>query len=108
MSEKDKAPKLSLGNVMVLHALARGMSYGFDIMEETGLASGTIYPALEKLERLGFVASKWEAPEIARREKRPSRRYYEVTDDGWGALAIALEKYRSLAPVQFPASSSGV
>jgi len=108
MAAGNRTPKLSLGNVLVLHALARGMSYGFDIMEETGLASGTIYPALEKLERLGFAASKWEQPEIARREKRPSRRYYEITADGWAALATALEKYRSLAPVEFPASSSGV
>ncbi len=107
MSKKEKEPKLSLGTVLILHALARGLNYGFDIMEETGLASGTIYPALEKLERLGYTASRWEDPAISRSEKRPSRRYYEITDEGWQVLAAALEKHRSLAPVQFPASSSG-
>lgn len=102
MPEKKREQKLSLGTVLVLHSLARGLSYGFDIMEETGLASGTIYPALEKLERLGYATSRWEDPEIAQRDKRPPRRYYEITDDGWAALVIALEKHRSLAPVEFP------
>ena len=50
---------LSLGTVMVLHALARGRAYGFDVMEETGLSSGTIYPALDRLETLGFARSEW-------------------------------------------------
>lgn len=39
---------------MVLHALARGHRYGFDLLEQTGLTSGTVYPALERLERLGW------------------------------------------------------
>ncbi len=107
MPNKEKETKLSLGTVLVLHALARGLSYGFDIMEETGLASGTIYPALEKLERLGFTASRWEDPAIAQSEKRPARRYYEITAEGWTVLAAALEKHRSLAPIRFPASSPG-
>ena len=51
---------------MVLHALARGCEYGFDIMEETGLTSGTIYPALDRLERLGCAFSEWEDARIAR------------------------------------------
>ena len=102
MPEKKPEQKLSLGTVLILHALARGLSYGFDIMEETGLASGTVYPVLEKLERFGFVTSRWEDPNIAQREKRPPRRYYEITRDGWSALAVALEKHRSLAPVKFP------
>ena len=82
MPKNTKEPKLSLGTVIILHALARGLSYGFDIMEETGLASGTIYPVLEKLERLGYTVSRWEDPAIARDEKRPPRRYYEITDEG--------------------------
>ncbi len=91
--------KLSLGTVMVLHAIARGCKYGFDIMEETGLTSGTIYPALEKLEQAGFARSQWEDGRIAQREKRPARRYYQITIRGERALLEAMERYRSLAPV---------
>jgi DNA-binding PadR family transcriptional regulator len=88
--------------VMVLHSLARGCRYGFDIMEDTGLASGTIYPALARLEQLGCAASQWEESGIAQQEKRPPRRYYEITAVGTRELALALEKYRSLAPLNLP------
>jgi DNA-binding PadR family transcriptional regulator len=94
--------RLSLGTVMVLHALARGCKYGFDVMEETGLTSGTIYPALEKLEGLGYVASEWEDSRIAQNEKRPARRYFEITEAGLVALQKAMQKHRSLAPVEIP------
>ncbi len=90
---------LSLGTVMVLHALARGCQYGFDIIEETGLTSGTIYPALERLERLGLARSKWEDGRVAQREKRPARRYYTITNRGTQTLIDAMERYRSLAPI---------
>jgi DNA-binding PadR family transcriptional regulator len=94
--------RLSLGTVMVLHALARGCKYGFDVMEETGLTSGTIYPALDKLEGLGYAVSEWEDSTIAQHEKRPARRYFEITEDGLVALQQAMQKHRSLAPVEFP------
>ena len=92
-----KAKNLSLGTVMVLHALARGCIYGFDIMEETGLSSGTIYPALDRLERLGYARSEWEDAAVAQREKRPPRRYFRITRDGALELQNALERHRSLA-----------
>ncbi len=97
-----KRQKLSLGTIMVLHSLARGCRYGFDVMEDTGLASGTIYPALERLEAHGFATSEWEDASRAQQEKRPPRRYYEITPAGEQRLAEALEKYRSLERVELP------
>lgn len=91
--------KLPVGTVMVLHALARGHRYGFDVIEETGLTSGTVYPALERLERRGLARSRWEDARVAHEEKRPPRRYFEITDDGEAELIRALERYRTLAPV---------
>ncbi len=84
---------------MVLHALARGHRYGFDILEQTGLTSGTVYPALERLEARGLAGSAWEDAEVAHAEKRPPRRYFEITDEGKAALVAALGRYRALAPV---------
>jgi PadR family transcriptional regulator, regulatory protein PadR len=98
-----KKKDLSLGSVMVLHALARGYRYGFDIMEETGLTSGTIYPALDKLEDLGLARSQWEDGKIAQKEKRPPRRYYEIAQRGEEVLLAAMERYRALAPVELSA-----
>ena len=45
-----KAPApLAFGTVAILHAIAAGNRFGFDIMDATGLTSGTVYPALDKL-----------------------------------------------------------
>ena len=96
-----KKRTLSLGAVMVLHSVARGCMYGFDIMEETGLTSGTIYPALDKLEALGLANSEWEEGKIAQQEKRPPRRYYQISERGEEVLLAAMNRYRSLAPVEF-------
>jgi DNA-binding PadR family transcriptional regulator len=94
-----KRPKRALGNmqVQILEAVARGVGHGFDIMDETGLASGTVYPALSRLERDGLVRSRWENVRIAHQEKRPPRRYYEVTTEGLERLAEALLHYKDLA-----------
>jgi PadR family transcriptional regulator PadR len=87
---------LSLGTTAILHAVASGSRFGFDIMDATGLTSGTVYPSLDRLEGLGLLESTWEAPDIARREKRPPRRYFRLTAPGEVALAEALTRYRSL------------
>jgi PadR family transcriptional regulator, regulatory protein PadR len=54
--------------------------YGLDLSGTTGLPSGTIYPILARLERIGWVESDWEDPDIA--EGRPRRRYYRLTREG--------------------------
>ena len=36
--------------LLVLAAIARGSRFGFDIMDETGLKSGSVYRALSRLE----------------------------------------------------------
>jgi DNA-binding PadR family transcriptional regulator len=48
------------------------------------------------LEDAGFVESKWEKHQIAQKELRPPRKYYELTRDGEDALAEALRRYRML------------
>ncbi len=92
-----KPPKaLSLSAAAVLDAISRRIRYGFDIMDATRLPSGTVYPILGRLERDGYVRSRWEAQTSAAREKRPPRRYYEVTAEGARILAHSLEHYRTL------------
>ena len=88
---------LSHTMALILQALDHGYRYGFDIMAITGLASGTVYPALRRLEDAGFVASKWERSTIAQAEQRPPRKYYEVTKAGRTALAEARQRFRLLS-----------
>ncbi|MGE0885243.1 MAG: PadR family transcriptional regulator [Blastocatellales bacterium] len=91
---------LSYTMAMILQVLDNGFRYGFEIMTITGLASGTVYPALRRLEDAGFVISKWESQKIAQAEQRPARKYYEVTRDGREALAEARKRFRLLEQLE--------
>lgn len=92
-------PALSMGAAAVLHAVAGGSRFGFDVIDATGLTSGTVYPTLDKLEELGLLRSHWEDGDVARRQGRPARRYFAVTAAGARALAAALERYKVFRPI---------
>src|SRR5918996_5386314 len=94
---------LSYTMALILQVVEHGYLYGFDIMTITGLASGTVYPALRRLEDAGYVDSKWERQSIAVAEQRPARKYYEVTEEGREALAEARKRFRLLDHLEQPA-----
>ena len=85
--------RITYNGALVLQALARDYSYGFQIMDFTGLASGTVYPILRRFEQLDLVASHWEEKRAAHPERRPRRRYYELTGQGKDALADAADRF---------------
>lgn len=89
--------KLSHTAAMILQAVHLGYRYGFSMMELTGLPSGTIYPALRRLERDGLIRSEWEKQALADKEQRPPRKYYAVTRTGKIAVDAALKRYPLLA-----------
>ena len=88
---------LSYTGLFVLQALAQGHKFGFDIMDVTSLPSGTVYPALRRLETLGLVRSDWETDKEARDHARPRRRYYELTKTGREQLSEAESRYRAVS-----------
>ena len=52
--------------------------YGLEIIQETGVQAGSLYPILAGLEKKGLVVSEWE--DINEQEaKRRRRRYYQIT-----------------------------
>jgi len=61
-------------------------------------AYGTLYRALDRLETMGLLASRWEDPGVFARENRPARRLYTLTAAG-SAAAIEI---RRLANVKAP------
>ena len=67
--------------------------YGFSIMEMTGLPSGTVYPAMRRLERDELIRSQWERQSIADAEQRPPRKYYKLTAAGKATLEAARKRY---------------
>lgn len=89
--------KLSHTAAMILQAIHAGYIYGFSVMEMTGLPSGTVYPALRRLERDDLIRSHWEAQSIADKEQRPPRKYYKITRPGKATLEAAHKRYPLLA-----------
>ena len=85
---------LTYPTTLVLHALAGGVRHGFDVIDATGLPSGTVYPILRRLERESLVSAAWEDAAIAHEEQRPPRRYYELTAAGNAVLDTARARYR--------------
>src|SRR4051794_5920846 len=74
-------PRITGPVLKVLDALmssSRAKLSGSEIARVTGLASGTLYPILFRLERAGWLSSHWEEedPQVLR---RPRRRLYWVT-----------------------------
>ncbi len=86
------ATRITYQGACVLQALSRGLSYGFDIMELTGLPSGSVYPILRRFEEHGLVESEWEDAHEAHADRRPRRRHYRLTPTGRAELAAAGER----------------
>jgi DNA-binding PadR family transcriptional regulator len=82
---------------MILRAIDVGYIYGYTVMEATGLPSGTVYPALRRLERDQLIRSQWERQSIAVAALRPPRKYYKLTEPGEAALEAARKRYPLLA-----------
>ncbi len=87
---------LTYTTALILDALAHGHGYGFEIMDVTGLPSGTVYPALRRLEAFGHVVSHWEQEAAATKEGRPARRYDTVSGEGEAVLATARRRFPAL------------
>ncbi len=85
--------KLSHTAAMILQTIDNGCSYGFDIMDTTGLPSGTVYPALRRMETEGLISSQWESGKKALAEQRPARKYYRVTRTGTHVLEQSQRRY---------------
>lgn len=97
-----EAAKISHTSALILQTIGAGYVYGFDIMEVTGLPSGTIYPALRRLEKDSLILGSWENKRSAFSQDRPRRRYYRLTRPGRETLAGALRRYPLLAQLAPP------
>src|ERR1700710_1339264 len=84
---RDRRPsKQMLALVEALSAHAQLWRHGYDLMKETGLLPGTLYPLLMRMSDQGLVEAEWRAPE---QPGRPARHAYRLTAKGL-ALASAL------------------
>lgn len=96
MGGADGKVRMSLQTLRVLESLLENVSEelaGADIQKRSGLASGTLYPILLRLESAGWLVSRWECvdPAVA---GRPRRRLYRFTP---GGVARAGEVFASFS-----------
>lgn len=54
---------------------------GAEVSRVTGLAAGTLYPILHRLQNAGWLRARWEKID-PHEEGRPRRRYYRITGKG--------------------------
>jgi PadR family transcriptional regulator PadR len=90
-------PRLSHTSAMILQAVGAGYIYGYNVMEVTGLPSGTVYPAMRRLERDQLIRSQWERQSLADAGQRPPRKYYKLTRAGETTLEASRKRYPLLA-----------
>jgi PadR family transcriptional regulator PadR len=88
-------------DMLILRTLLFGPSHGHEIgkhiqrttNEFLQMQHGSLYPALHRLERRGWVVSKWEMPPDRNREFK----YYRLTAQGKKQLVIEESKWKQMA-----------
>lgn len=94
MGRQDRDVRISLQTLRVLEAFLESPTdqlSGADVQKRSGLASGTLYPILLRLESAGWFVSRWESIDPSS-VGRPRRRLYRLTPSG---LARASEIFAS-------------
>jgi transcriptional regulator len=98
MTEKIELPQGTL-DLLILRTLLSGPQHGWAISERVqqvssevlSIQQGSLYPALHRLERRGWVKAKWGTSDNNRRAK-----YYELTRTGEKQLELETEAWRKL------------
>lgn len=86
-------------DMLILQTLQWGPQHGYGIVQALRLQSGdvlqveagSLYPALHRLERQGWVRSEWKQSESKQRAK-----YYRITAVGKRRLASDLDRWERI------------
>ena len=92
MSRKPRSSRQSTQLLAALAVDAQRWRHGYELSQETGLKSGTLYPLLIRLSDLGWLEARWTEPV---REGRPPRHEYRLTEEG-----AALAREQAVAAMQ--------
>ena len=87
-------------DLLILKTLSLAPMHGWGINQRVQQISkgvlevnqGSLYPALQRLEKVGLVTSDWDTTDNNRRA-----RYYRLTATGHRALGVELENWRRFA-----------
>jgi PadR family transcriptional regulator, regulatory protein PadR len=102
-------------DMLILRTLLFGPAHGHQIVKHIQrttddvlqIEHGSLYPALHRLERKGWIAGKWEA---AGNGPKREYKYYRLTALGKKQLTVAESKWKqmanAIARVMWPAEES--
>ncbi len=103
MSDSPDRVELLQGtlDMLILRTLLFGPAHGHQIAKHIQRTTdnvlqvehGSLYPALHRLEKKGWIAAKWEAAAEQKREFK----FYRLTPDGKKQLAAEESKWKQLA-----------
>lgn len=87
-------------DLLVLRVLTFGRQHGYGIARRIRQASadvlqveeGSLYPALHRMERRGWIRAEWAPSEAGRRAK-----YYVLSAAGRKQLAVEIEKWEAVS-----------
>lgn len=102
MPDESHDPQLLKGvlSLLLLHLLAERESYGYEIVQRlhgiglTDVATGTVYPALSRLEK-----EQWLTARLVASDEGPARKYYRPTAAGLKALRAGASQWNSLVTI---------
>jgi PadR family transcriptional regulator PadR len=88
-------------DMLILRTLLLGAAHGHEIAKHIQRSTedvlqvehGSLYPALHRMERKGWITAKWEAAKTGKRQFK----YYRLTRLGKSQLAREESKWRQLA-----------
>lgn len=96
MAERIRMTRTTRDVLRVLFDGSREDLHGLEICRRTGLGSGTVYPILARLERAGWLSTRWEDEESWQNpddgRRRPRRRFYALTGEGYLAAGMELDR----------------
>ena len=100
MTDRAREGRQSAIDMMVLKALSIDAMHGWGVSPYIQRVSrdvlqvnqGSLYPALHRLERDGYIRAEWRASENNRRAK-----YYRLTAAGRRQLAVEQESWATFA-----------
>ena len=95
MIRKRRPSKQMLSLLDALMEEASAWRHGYDLMKDTGLSSGTLYPLLMRMTEQGLVEAEWREPV---QRGRPARHAYRLTANGI-ALAGSIVRKSSTTPL---------
>ena len=89
------SPRLTVQTIELLSAMLDDPYrewYGLALSTTCGLKTGTIYPALARLEHAGWIKSSWEEVDPSA-VGRPKRRLYRLTGEGADSARTAIDEH---------------